>query len=200
MSQQGQDTDSKRSGGGSPLPLLCHTLSFAYAEALATEANPVQAFAGVISSMAHPEVDMFAFSATDLDAIAARARELGLNVVGPTPGQRETPDGGLVRWSHVDFIGHGFGQFVPFALNWLDSPHPSTTSPRGAVILGITVEHPRAEELRRIYEGLGVPAEVVQAEKPRIIVRMSSETGTFEVTSGTSLLEYYAARSSENIN
>lgn len=164
------------------------------------EGNPVQAFASVISSMPDPEVDMFAFSATDLEAIAARGRELGLDVVGPTPGERRTPDGVLIRWSHVDFIGHGFGQFVPFALNWLDSPHPSTTSPAGAVILGITVEHPRASELRRIYEGLGVPAEVVQADEPRIVVRMRSERGEFEVTSGTSLLEYYAARSTENIN
>ena len=164
------------------------------------EGNPVQAFASVISTMANPEVDMFAFSATNLETIAERARELGLNVVGPTPGQRETPDGGLVRWSHVDFIGHGFGQFVPFALNWLDSAHPSTTSPTGAVIESITVEHPRADELRRIYEGLGVPAEVVQADEPRIIVRLISETGSFEVTSGTSLLDYYAARSSDNIN
>jgi hypothetical protein len=164
------------------------------------EEEPVLAFASVIATMPNPEVDMFAFSATDLEAIADRARELGLNVVGPTPGQRETPDGSLVRWSHVDFIGHGFGQFVPFALNWLDSAHPSTTSPTGAVIESITVEHPRADELRRIYEGLGVPAEVVQADEPRIIVRLISETGSFEVTSGTSLLDYYAARSSDNIN
>jgi len=162
--------------------------------------NPVQAFASVISTMANPEVDMFAFSATNLETIAERARELGLNIVGPSPGQRETPDGDLVRWSHLDFIGHGFGQFVPFALNWLDSTHPSTTSPAGAVIESITVEHPRAEELRRIYEGLGVPAEVVHADEPRIVVRLTSAQGSFEVTSGTSLLGYYAARSSDNIN
>lgn len=164
------------------------------------EAHPIEAFANVISTMPDPEVDMFAFSATDLEAIAARGRELGLEVVGPTPGERRTPEGVLIRWSHVDFLGHRFGQFVPFALNWLDSPHPSTTSPTGATILGITVEHPRADELRRIYEGLGVPAAVVQADEPRIVVRISSEKGTFELLSGTSLLEYYRARSSDNIN
>ena len=164
------------------------------------ETTPVQAFAHEISQMADPEVDMFAVSATDLEEIAARGRELGLEVVGPTPGQRETPDGNLIRWSHVDFVGHGFGQFVPFAINWLDSPHPSTTSPVGAVIEGITVEHPRADELRRIYEGLGVPATVVQADEPRIVVRLTSANGPFEVTSGTSLLDYYAARSGDNVN
>jgi hypothetical protein len=161
--------------------------------------KPVQAFADTISKMAQPEVDMFAYSTTDLEAAAEIGRQLGLKVVGPTPGQRRTPDGILIKWSHVDFIGHGFGQFVPFALNWLDSPHPSTTSPKGVVIEGITVEHPRADELRKIYEALGVPANVVQAREPVIIVKMSSEKGPFEVRSGKSLLDYYRARSGSNI-
>jgi hypothetical protein len=162
-------------------------------------ANPVQAFAHTISQMPAPEVDMFAFSSADLEAAAAAGRELGLEVVGPTPGQRVTPEGALIRWSHVDFIGHDFGQFIPFAINWLDSPHPSTTSPQGAVIERITVEHPRADELRRIYEALGVPAEVVAADEPVIIVHMSSTKGSFEVRSGKSLLEYYRARDNGNI-
>ena len=161
--------------------------------------TPVQAFADRISRMDGPEVDMFAFSSTDLEWVAARGRELGLEVVGPSPGQRVTPDGVLIRWSHVDFIGHDFGQFMPFALNWLDSPHPSTTSPQGAVIEGITVQHPRATKLRRIYQALGIPAEVVQADEPRIIVHMRSERGYFELTSGEILLDYYAARSGDNI-
>ena len=162
-------------------------------------ANPVLAFAHAISLMPGPEVDMFAFSSANLQAAAAAGRELGLEVVGPTPGQRVTPAGVLIRWSHVDFIGHDFGQFIPFAINWLDSPHPSTTSPQGAVIEGITVEHPRADELRGIYEALGVPAEVVAADDPVIIVHMSSARGSFEVRSGRSLLEYYRGRSDSNI-
>ncbi len=162
-------------------------------------ANPVQAFAHTISQMPGPEVDMFAYSTPDLETAAAAGRKLGLQVVGPTPGQRVTPDGVLIRWSHVDFIGHDFGQFIPFAINWLDSAHPSTTSPQGVVIEGVTVEHPRAEELRAIYEALGVPAEVVQASEPAIIVHMSSPMGPFEVRSGSSLLDYYRARSNSNI-
>ncbi len=162
-------------------------------------ANPVQAFADRISRMDSPEVDMFAFASSDLEFMAEAGRKLGLEVVGPSPGQRRTPEGELIRWSHVDFIGHGFGQFVPFAINWLDSPHPSTTSPEGAVIEGITVEHPRADELRRIYEGLRIPATVVQADEPVIIVHMRSEKGAFELRSGKSLFEYYAARSDDNI-
>jgi len=131
--------------------------------------------------------------------VAAAGRALGLEVVGPSPGERHTPAGDLLRWSHVDFVGHDFGQFLPFAINWMDSPHPSTTSPEGARLQGITVEHPQADELRRIYKALGIPAEVVQADEPKIIAHMTSEKGSFELTSGTSLLAYYAARATKNI-
>ena len=146
-----------------------------------------------------PEVDMFAFSTPDLEAVAAAGRALGLEVVGPSPGERRTPAGDVLRWSHVDFIGHDFGQFLPFAINWLDSTHPSATSPKGAILRGITVEHPRAEELRKIYKALGIPAEVVKADEPRIIALMDSDNGPFKLTSGTSLLAYYAARATKNI-
>ena len=162
-------------------------------------AKPVQAFADKIARMDGPEVDMFAYASSDLEFMAEAGRKLGLEVVGPTPGQRRTPEGALIRWSHVDFIGHGFGQFIPFAINWLDSPHPSTTSPGGAVIEAVTVEHPRAAELRRIYEGLRIPAKVVQGKEPVIIIQLRSDKGTFELRSGKSLLEYYAARSDDNI-
>ncbi len=161
--------------------------------------NPVQAFADRISRMDGPEVDMFAYASSDLEFMAEAGRELGFEVVGPTPGQRRTPDGELIRWSHVDFVGHNFGQFVPFAINWLDSTHPATTSPQGVVIEGITVEHPRAEELRRIYEALRIPAEVVYAEEPAIVVHLRSDKGPFELRSGKSLFDYYAARSDDNI-
>jgi len=162
-------------------------------------ANPVQAFASVISKMDAPEIDMFAFSAPDLEAIAERGRALGLEVVGPSPGERMTPDGILIRWSHVDFLGHDFGQFLPFALNWLDSVHPSQTSPPGPVLLRVVVEHPRADELRRLYEGLGIDATVVQAPEPRIVVDYDSPNGPFSLTSGQSLLAYYEARRVGNI-
>lgn len=162
-------------------------------------AKPVQAFADRISRMDAPEVDMFAYASSDLEFMAEAGRKLGLQVVGPTPGQRRTPEGELIRWSHVDFIGHGFGQFIPFAINWLDSPHPSTSSPEGAIIEGITVEHPRADELRRIYAGLRIPAKVVHGDEPVIIVHMRSEKGAFELRSGKSLFDYYAARSGDNI-
>jgi hypothetical protein len=161
--------------------------------------EPYKAFANTIEKLENPEVDMFVFSSDNLEELARKGKELGLEVVGPKKGSRKMTDGFLLEWTHVDFIGHDFGQFVPFAINWGTMPHPSTTSPKGATIEGITVHHPRDQELRKIYETLGVPAKVVHGDTPQIIVHMKSEQGTFEVKSGPGLLNYYAARNSANI-
>lgn len=160
--------------------------------------EPVKAFASQIQKFEKPEVDMFVFSTQDLDEVAEKGRSLGLTVMGPIEGSRKMTDGFILKWTHVDFIGHDFGQFVPFAINWGDMPHPSSTSPKGAVLKSITVEHPRNEELSKIYEALGVPAKVVYGENPVIIVKLQSEKGDFEVRSGPGLLDYYTKRDKSN--
>ena len=162
------------------------------------EKEPKKEFAQRISQMPAPEVDMFVYSTKDLDEAARIGKELGFTVIGPIAGSRRTTEGELIEWWHVDFIGHDFGQFIPFAINWKETPHPGTTSPRGAMLKGVTVEHPNNEELERIYKALGVPAEVKHAAEPRIIVHMDSERGEFEVTSGKSLLDYYAKKDESN--
>lgn len=161
--------------------------------------EPTQVFAIEIKKLEKPEVDMFVFSTDDLEGVAERGRQLGLTVVGPIEGSRKMPNGFVLKWTHVDFIGHDFGQFVPFAINWGDMPHPSSTSPQGAVIESVTVEHPRYQELHKIFEALGVPARVVQGKEPVIIVRMKSDKGSFEVRSGPGLRKYYEGRDSSNI-
>ena len=161
--------------------------------------EPVKAFASKIEKLNKPEVDMFVFSTNDLDGVAEKGRALGLTVVGPKEGSRKMPNGFILKWTHVDFIGHDFGQFVPFAINWGDMPHPSSISPKGAIIECVTVEHPRHKELRKIYETLGVPATVIYGKEPVIIVGIKSEKGYFEFKSGASLLDYYEGRDSSNI-
>ena len=160
--------------------------------------EPVKAFASKIEKLNQPEVDMFVFSTNDLEGVAERGRKLGFTVVGPKEGSRKMVNGFVLKWTHVDFIGHDFGQFVPFAINWGDMPHPSSMSPKGAIIESVTVKHPRHEELRKIYETLGVPAKVIYGEKPVIIVGIKSEKGYFEFKSGSGLLDYYESRDSSN--
>ena len=160
--------------------------------------EPVKAFANVINHLNKPEVDMFVFSTDDLEHVALVGKKLGFEVVGPIKGSRKTPDGELVEWTHVDFIGHDFGQYIPFAINWGNTVHPSVTSPKGAVITGITVKHPRYKKLRMIYDKLGIPAKVIKGDIPAIIVHMQSDKAKFDLKSGPGLHDYYGAKNISN--
>ncbi|MCC3861948.1 VOC family protein [Pseudemcibacter aquimaris] len=156
--------------------------------------NPKTAFASVISQFENSEVDMFAYSTNDIDAAKKNGEELGLKVGGPYEGSRTIPSGEVITWSEMEFYGHEFGQFIPFVMNWGTSTHPGTTSPKGIELKEIIVQHPKNEELAKIYKALGVPATVEYGEKPVIKVKLSSKKGDFELTSGESLKQYYASK------
>jgi Glyoxalase-like domain len=145
--------DPEQNGGESPfLPVL-----------LATEGQ---------------NVHLFAVSTSEIELLAQKARALGLETTGPTPGSRQKPDGELLRWQALFFSGHDFGPYVPFVIDWLDSTHPATTSPAGARLVSVTVIHPQAQALAALYQALGIPASVKYGETPDIIVTLDTPNGT----------------------
>ncbi len=69
----------------------------------------------------------------DIEAVAKRAREAGLEIFGPQPGSRRRPDGKVLRWKtlgvKVDLAADGVDP-IPFFIEWApDSLHPSQDSP-----------------------------------------------------------------------
>ena len=123
-----------------------------------------------LAGLPGPTLGMWAARVADLDAVAAAARAAGLNPRDPIPGSRRTEAGDLLEWRMLFIDGHDFGTLVPFFIDWGATPHPSTTSPAGPRLTRFSVAHPRAAELRRIYEALGLDIDV--ADGP---VRMTAE-------------------------
>ena len=72
--------------------------------------------------------------------------------------QRATPDGGLLSWRLT--LGGSHDGLVPFLIDWLDSPHPSTTTPRGATLVALRGEHPDAAAVVAAHRALGWTMEV----------------------------------------
>lgn len=105
---------------------------------------------------------LFAFCcrSTDLDRVADRAAALGLVSQGPTPSQRMTPTGDVLRWRMLLLDGNPDTPSLPFFIDWMDTPHPSTTTPTGLGLVDFWVTHPEPEELIPIYEVLGVPVRI----------------------------------------
>ncbi len=59
-----------------------------------------------------------ALRSTDLESIAERFRQLGLEVYGPHPMSRKRPDGSVVSWKLLYAGKHGEKLDLPFFIEW----------------------------------------------------------------------------------
>jgi len=53
---------------------------------------------------------------------------------------RTRPDGVRLNWQILFVHGHTFGHFMPFFINWLDSPHPANDTPGGCTLEAFAIE------------------------------------------------------------
>jgi hypothetical protein len=120
----------------------------------------------------------FALASSKLDVVAERVREGGFEAQGPIPGSRTTPDGDELDWQMLLIGGHDYGAFVPFLIDWGDSPHPATTSPTGISVERFEVHHPDAGVLGQIYRDLlGAEVETVHADHSMLDLVLDTPKG-----------------------
>jgi len=134
-----------------------------------------------VRSFTEPRIVTWAASATDIEAVAARARETRHRFQGPSDGSRARPDGKLLRWRTLDVVAELDRQGidpVPFFIEWAaDSIHPAEDSPKGCELLSIEIEHPESAAVAELLEGLGVEAAVEQGPDTRIIATLRTLKG-----------------------
>jgi hypothetical protein len=63
----------------------------------------------------------YAVASDDIEADGRRLREAGFTVDGPTPMQRQRPDGKILRWRLLVPRGGSWGTPLPFIIQWDDS-------------------------------------------------------------------------------
>lgn len=136
-----------------------------------------------VSGLEKPQFMAFMVSSRDIDGIVEKAKAAGLEVLGPSDGQRAKPDGTILRWRGLLFRGHDFADAMPTMIDWMDSPHPGSTSPEGATLRGVTVTHPEADALRATFDALGIPTAVRAGNAPALEAVISSPKGDMTIKS-----------------
>jgi hypothetical protein len=121
----------------------------------------------------------FAVAAGDLDARVAAARAAGYDPGDVHDMQRATPDGGLLSWRLTRGPSHD--GLVPFLIDWLDSPHPSTTTPTGATLVALRAEHPDPASVVAAHRALGWEMDVSEARLPALIATIDTPQGRVEL-------------------
>jgi hypothetical protein len=137
-----------------------------YLEILAPDpAQSSVTFHPEIKRLQQPKLLAWAAGTDDIERLALRAREAGLQFDGPRDGSRERPDGSILRWEAVT-LAQSDGP-VPFFIHWgQDSRHPSQDSPKGCVLESLELKDPKPDELKALLEKVSLAAEVTRSDRP----------------------------------
>jgi len=137
------------------------------------QAAPVE-----LKALDGPVLLTFALRTPDADKTAAALDAAGIAADGPTPGERATPDGGVLRWRSLVVADHGYCEYMPFLIEWAAaSAHPSSTSPQGVSLEALEIAFPDAAGLNRHYSALGASVTAKGASTPLMRVTLKTSNG-----------------------
>ena len=160
------------------------SLGSTYLEVIAPD--PSQELAGNrggrIAAQAGPGLLTFAVRTPDLATFAAAAARAGLSVSDRTPMSRTRPDGVRLAWAVQQARSEDYPDLIPFAIDWMGSPHPAGTTPAGCTLLDLSVLHPDPEPLAAIYAALGLAVTVKRAIRPGLLASLASPRGVVLLT------------------
>jgi Glyoxalase-like domain len=139
-----------------------------------------------VRKLTEPRLITWAVGASDIGALAAKARGAGHQIFGPFDGSRARPDGRMLKWKTLavqNGLGQGGIEPIPFFIEWAaDSMHPSQDSSAGCELQALALEHPEADKLRGTLRDLGVNAEVKQAAAVKLRATLKTSKGSVELS------------------
>lgn len=133
----------------------------------------------------------WAVGGVDIEAVARRATAAGFAGGELVPGGRVKPDGKRLDWLCWGLRGHGFGSLVPFFIDWRDSEHPALSAPPGGRVAKFEVQSPEADQLRTLFDVLGLNIAVTAAETPCVVAELESGRGRLTLRSFSPLPRGY---------
>jgi hypothetical protein len=133
-----------------------------------------------LAALAAPALIMWAARTRDADATAVRAQAEGYGAT-TVEGRRTGIDGADVRWTSVFVSRHGAGTLIPFFIAWHRARHPAAGAPDGLRLRSFSIETSRPESVRLVLSALDVKVAVKKAAGDRLVARIDSPRGPFEL-------------------
>ena len=138
-----------------------------------------------IKALRAPGIFTYAVQCRDMNALVRAARQAEIPLRGPEAWSREQPGGKTLEWLLAFTDETPFGRYVPFYIDWKDSPHPSTTAARGLTLLDFTVMHPDRARLAALYAALGIGVRVVAHDRPAMQAVLRGPRGDITLTAAS---------------
>ncbi len=165
-------------GRAVPRPMSGREIGAAsYLEIIAPD--PAQArtpMSAAFDGLAQPTLTHWAVRCSGLLTLADRLRALGWTPTEVRRMSRTPPNGARLDWELFGLRDHPYGGLAPFFIDWFDSPHPATTSPRVGALTQLRIAAPEPARLRELMTELGIDV-VVDAAAANLELRFASARG-----------------------
>jgi len=116
-----------------------------------------------------------------IDATVAAASAAGIGIGAVESGSRQSPDGTLISWRLSDPYAVPLGGAVPFLISWGSTPHPAGAATRVGELVGLRIEHPEPEQVRKALSALGVEMDVRMGDRYQLIARIRTARRDVEI-------------------
>ncbi len=133
-----------------------------------------------LAALPAPALLMWAARTRNAAATAACARAEGYDAT-VVEGRRTGVDGEDLRWTNVFVSRHGAGTLIPFFIQWHGARHPAARAPDEMRLTSFSIETSRPESLRLVLSALDVKVAVKKAPRDRLVARIDSPRGPFEL-------------------
>ena len=154
-----------------------------YVELIAKD--PTQEGLGQIARMAANLPDLspclVAYRSKELEAVAERARSAGCKTPGPFAMSRRGKDGELLNW-RILFVTNSAFPNLPFFIDWMDTPHPSSVLSPALALSGLTFVTPDPKRLDQLFGLLGVSAATRYGETAGLDIRIKGPDGVIDAS------------------
>lgn len=110
---------------------------------------------GDLAGLEAPRIKTWAVATDDFTNIQQVCDSLGLKH-SKLAMSRNTPAGPTLNWELMFIAGHGFGDLLPFFIDWFESPHPAATTVQGGTLQSFTIETPEAARYRDLMAAFGI--------------------------------------------
>ena len=119
----------------------------------------------------------------NIEIYAAKLKQDGIAVTGPTPGSRKRPDGKELHWQTINLKDDANG-LLPFFIQWgTNTIHPSADAPTGCQLLRFELDTPDPAPLAILTAKLHLDAIVIKGPTPQLRATIKGSTSTLALTS-----------------
>ncbi len=130
-----------------------------------------------IDRLKEPRLVGWVAKGTQLDQLVVKARSAGVMLGDVIAGSRKRPDGGVLTWRYTDPAVVLEDRLIPYFIDWGKSPHPASSTPKGARLVAIRAEHPDAPRLAKMLQQIGLNLPVQTGPAAALIATIDSAKG-----------------------